>query len=602
MDKNLIFSDIEKMVNEALDEFVRKGVSVTPGAINTPAATAKNPKMHKPVVCNSAFYSKPDESGNEYLTVRLNGVHDSHKSTLQNEWAKKYGQIFKAASNQSQRVGSSAAAFDLTVFPGQEDTFAKIIPDLVQDIANLNGTNGCTYDPNSLSNLELSILGRMDEAPTEEDLKKAEERQNLNIADILSKLSDPEFVKSLGFIKGVPVSSNTNLNDIIKQGDANGWRISPLNQILVKTLLPNATFVTNAWTWDKVFNREVIDPTQFAFEVKSANDKPIDNFSRSKGAADRGYVDINDPTKNPWDVFKSLRGNLSSQQNISVQFLANIYNPNNTHFRRQKVYDISNTRLKTDANGNPMFDVFNEHVGFEDNIKGIPNAKALEYMSLQNGEENPSGNAPVAQQVQWVPQEDAELLKVIDTLRTICINKCKTAPNEVPGDSRGDTIAHYAEFYARKYVCPNRQIVKPQLITATCNAFAITLSAIYGFPVKRRGNDLSNALQDPDFKKNMTDLENDFYDLIKDIDDELLKRSSKDIKAARSAAKKNVSESINEITMNREKIGKMFTDAFLGISSQVETIDEEEMQDEVTIESIQESFYSLFDKLEHING
>ena len=209
---------------------------------------------------------------------------------------------------------------------------------------------------------------------------------------------------------------------------------------------------------------------------------------------------------------------------------------------------------------------------------------------------------PEKPKIQWMPQEDAELLKVIDILKTICINKCKSAPNEVPGDSRGDTIAHYADFYARNFVCPNRNIVKPQLKTATCNAFAITLAAIYSFPVKRRGNDLSQALQDPEFTKTITFLKHDFWDLVNEIDVELLKRSSRDAKASRAAAKKAVSESINETTMNRQELDKIFVNAFLGTSNQVETIDEEEILDEVTIENIQESFYSLLDKMEHING
>lgn len=589
--------ELRVLVNEALNELVRKGQSIAPSAINTPTATApKNPKLLAKPVCTTAFYGKPDANGMEPLTVRINNVHAVHENALISDWAQKYGQIFSARVNQSQKMGNTSAPLELLINPGQEDAFAKIVPDLVQDIANLNGVKGMSYDTNYINGLQLSILGRMDEAPSEEDLLKAQERQRTNLNDILSKLSDPDFTKKLGFVGGVSVNSYSNLKDIIKQGNSVGWRISPLNQLMVLSYLPTATFVTNAWTWEHVFNREVIDESQFALERKvSSNDKPKDVNSRIQAAAQLGYIDTQNASRNPWDVYKSISGQLSQSQRIAVEFLANILNPNDGHYVLQKVYDISNTKLIA---GKP--DVWNEEVNFADNIRGIPNAKAQEYLSGSNGESATTANT---QQIQWKPKGEEEIGDIIHSLSAICARHCGRTPNAVAGDSLGDTIAHFAEFYAQYYVCPNRQIVKPEFITATCNAFAIGLASIYGFSVQRRGNQLSGALKDPKFQSTLNDLWQDFMDLVAELNTDLLKKSNQKRKNAMAKVAKPVAESIEEVGMQKNITFKDFANLIVnGGNVPSDSVVEEEIVDDAPVENIQESFFKMLDKLENING
>ena len=598
MDKNNSnIKELRAIVNEALNELMRKGQSVTPAAVNTPAANVpKNPKLLAKPVCTTAFYGKPDANGMEPLTVRIANIHAVHQNTLMTDWAQKYGQIFTACANQSQKMGNAATPLDILVAPGQEDAFVKIVPDLVQDIANLNGVKGMSYDTNYINGLQLSILGRIDEAPTEEDLIKAQERQRTNLKDILMKLSDPDFTKKLGFVGGVSVNSYSNIKDIVKQGNSVGWRISPLNQLEVLSYLPNATFVTNAWTWEHVFNREVIDESQFALECKvSSNDKPKDINSRIQAAAQLGYIDTQNTNRNPWDVYKSISGQLSQSQRIAVEFLANILNPNDGHYVHQKVYDVSNTRLIA---GKP--DVWNEEVNFADNIRGIPNAKAQEYLSSSNGE---SANTANMQQIQWKPKGEEEVGDIIQSLSAICARHCGRTPNAVAGDSLGDTIAHFAEFYAQYYVCPNRQIVKPELVTATCNAFAIGLASIYGFSVQRRGNQLAAAVNDPKFQTTLNDLWQDFMDLVSELNVDLLRKSNQKKKASMAKTATPVAESIEKTNMGKNITFKDFANLIInGGNVLSDSVVEEEVVDDVSTKNIQESFFKMLDKIERING
>ena len=64
-------------------------------------------------------------------------------------------QIFDVKVNQSQKVGNAAAPMEFYVAPGQEDAFVTIVPDLVQDIADMNGNKGMSYDQNFLNGLQL---------------------------------------------------------------------------------------------------------------------------------------------------------------------------------------------------------------------------------------------------------------------------------------------------------------------------------------------------------------------------------------------------------------------------------------------------------------
>jgi len=601
-------SDIKRMVKESIDEITRMGQSVAPATINTPSAKApSNAKLLGKPMCSNAFFSKPDDNGQEYLTVRLNNIHGVHQNQLMMDWRQKYGQIFNASINQSQRVGNASAPMDLTVLPGQESAFEQIVPNLVQDIANLNGVKGMSYDTNFLNGLQVSIIGRIDEAPSEADLEKAQIRQRANVKDIMMKLSDPEFTKKLGFVGGVSVSSYSNLKDIVKQGNSVGWRLSPMNQLMVLSYLPNASFVTNAWTWDHIFNREVVDPNLFALEVKVANDKPKDINSRMQAAAQLGYIDTQNTSKQPWDVYRSIKKDLDQSQRIAVEFLANILNPHDPHFIKQKVYDISNTVLKKDA-GKPddfgkmgsngyMYDRFNEEVNFADNIKGIPNAKAQNYLA-QSAANTGDTSGQTQVQPQWQPKGEEEIGDIINILSALCSKYCGRTPNTVAGDSLGDTIAHFADFYARYYICPNRQIVKPSLVDAACNAFAIGLASVYNLPVQRRGGQMSKALQDPEFEKTLNDLYQDFMDLVSEINVELLKLSSaRRKKKVSQPAAKVVEEDINEQSSFGQPISfDEFKNLFVG------NVMEEELDEEPSLDTIQESFFNMLDKLERING
>lgn len=597
MNETFSFSDIENMVNEALQRF-----GATTAGNGTATAVKDHPNAISPSA-RSAFYVK-DDNGNEKLVVRLQWIHNQHTNALIQDWNKKYGQILSAKLNTSEKLGpKEPTPIDLEIVPGQEEAFKQIIPGIVSDIAALNGKANGYYKQGALASLANSILGRIDEAPSEEDLKKAEERQAMNVDKIVSMLSDPNYTKKLGFVGGVTVNvsqSISNQQKIIKQGNSCGWRISPVNQLMVKSYLPNATFVTNEWTWNNIFNRDVVDKTLFALEIKTANNKPKDINAWNQAAAQLGYVDNTNSNRQPYDVFRAEKkaGQLSQAEIMAVMFLANILNPNSPDFTKQKVYDISNTQLRPG-----MPDVFNTEVNLADNIQGVPNA-----LAVANDKKAAAGAGVQYKPQQIVRRGDEEITDIINILAAICSRDCGTTPRGVIGGSLGDDIAHYADFYAKNYVCPGRNIVVPAIKEAIGNAFAIGLAAVYGFQVQqysgRLNAALTNARKDQSFKDNLTKCYQDFISLVGEINSELLKMSSSRIKAKKkannAAAQKAVVEEAFEGGMPKPISFEEFAH-YAGLDLEEGEVMEETAEEE-TPEMVTESFFKLYDKMENLNG
>ena len=596
--------DIRKAINESLEEIRQLGggqqsAPSSVGASSMPIQ--KDNPMAKSPTARAAFY-ETDTNGNEELVVRLQWIHNQHAALI-DEWNQKYGQIFTAQRNMSAKVEpNEPAPIDLHVVPGQESAFEQAIPNIVSDIAKMNGIKGGFYKQSALSALEKSILGRISEAPSKEDFEKAEERQAMNINSILNLLSQPDFLKKIGFVGGTVVNPSRAVSDkssIIKQGKACGWRISPYNQLMVLSYLPNATFVTNEWTWNNVFNRDVVDKTLFALERKTANDKKVDKNAWNQACAMLGYQDTNNPNAQPYDVYKSekKRGNLSQSEIMAVAFLANMLNPQSANFTTQKVYDISNTQLRQG-----MPDVFNDEVGYADNIKGTPNAKAVaadKQTAIDTG-------------VQYVPQQtvrksDSEITDIINILSAICVRDCGHT-ERVNGGSLGDAIAKLGECYAKDFICRRNNISIPKIKDAVGYAFATGLAAVFGFQVQKYGSELSSALSngnhDTSVKGLLTKFYQDFAELVGEINVELLKLSRSRIKANKAnGLKQALEESINEMKykpISFEEFAKLFNDGEM--MNNVSELEEEEMAEENPAENLQESFFALMDKMERING
>ena len=94
----------------------------------------------------------------------------------------------------------------------------------------------------------------------------------------------------------------------------------------------------------------------------------------------------------------------------------------------------------------------------------------------------------------------------------------------------------------------------------------------------------------------------DFMDLVSEINVELLKLSHQRKKAS-AKTKTQVAENVEEMKQNRTISFQEFANIFInGGNVNEEEICEEEVVDEVSDDVLQESFFRMLDKMEHLNG
>lgn len=593
-------NDIRSIVNEAIGEMALNRMGAKPSAATNGAsaspAVKDNPRAISPS-CRYACYE--DENGNFVLNLQLICIWAQHRTKLLNEWNSKYSNIFSVTSsmaNASDDDGKNAP-LDIKVIPGKEAEFEQIVPSLVNDVVSQSGQGGGFYKHDAAQTFEKSIIGRINEAPTKDDMEKAESRKIDNFQSLLSRLNDPAVLKQIGLIGGsVTINPSASL---IAQGNAAGWRLSSRNQIEVYMQLPNATFVTNEWTWENVFNRKVIDRSQFALVMKPKNNKIKDISSWNRAAAYFGYKDKSNPNKQAYDVFRELKKakKLSQSQTFAVMALANIYNPQSPDFIQQKVFDVSNTQL---ISGMP--DVWNEQVGYADNLKGLPNQKAMD-LDVQMAQDNGTDYQPT----QVVPRSLDEITEIINIFRAICARDCGTAPNQVNG-GLGDQIAHYAEFYARHFIIPNKNIVKGPCQDAVAIGLGLALAATYGFNVQSYSSRMSQLLhttsKDRDLNFAMGVCFKEYEDIVGEINTELLKASHKMVKAGQKTAKTQpMQQVVEEDAMSSESLPQpmnfeQFSEV-LGLNDMEQIPTEyEDAETAPSQEQMMESFFRMLDKIE----
>lgn len=545
------------------------------------------------------YYEQDKANNTEHLVVGLGYIYDSHHSILMNEWSKKYGQIFLtrrvSSDNDKTQNGSNVPSIlELHVNPGKEAEFEQIVPDLVQSIADKSGktlkmgVKSGEYDLTKMQNLSQYIIDQIASAPNKADIERAKERCVDTWMSLLSKMEDPATMKKLSKIAGTVYNVQS---PSIKASNA-GHQISLGNRAEVYSQLPNATFVTQEWTWNNIFNRDVVDKSQFALIFKPKTKKPSDLVAFNKAAQLCGYADYDDFKK------KRRAKQLSQQQVFAVQAQYNLLNPNTTDFIAVKVYDVANTQLRQG-----MPDVFANEIGFEDNIQGVPNAAAkaadAQLAAAAGQQYNPG---------QIVTKTEDEVYEIKQIIFALC-SQAGVSVNSV-GDV-GDDIVHACYKYAEIVLAPKFGKIKPEYVQAFCYGFSSAIAATYGFASNRGAQFLSSVMANRKQETALRTVVNEFFmdykKFVLTINRELMKSHSKMRKAGmKVSAPKKVA--VEEADANNVSMGlpqpMSFNEfsKFMGVDFGAAGLEEEDEYEEIdttpTQQQVMESFYNLLDKME----
>lgn len=581
---------------------------------------------HLPKVLNARFEKwHEDENPNrdtatnddEILKVDIGYIYPMHQEYLRNEWEQKYKDIFTA-----QWFGYGKDYMEFRVKPDKEQEFINVLSDVFNDIADLDGVQPKFYPKKgwvlkpagqqfkySLKLFNDKVKETIDyilKAPSKYEL----DRREINIAktwkELFSTMNNKETLRKLQGIGGAVYSTvSSSLSD--KKGRLVGHVLSYSNKEEVWSQDQNATFVTQEWVWRDKFNRRVVDRTRTIVITKPTTRKPRDPKAFDKACVRCGYgsaADFYSQEKN---------GDLSQSQIWAVRAEYNKINPADTFFGNVIVYDVANTELMKDANGNPLPDVFNDEPGLSDNRVGAPNAAADmadQQLAQSTGQQFVQG--------QVKPYTDDEVEEASEIIAASVHAQTGTAVSRT-NDPSNDIVTN--AYKLAEFLSMNESFSKDEFRWAYCEAFASAVAATFGFQTNIGANYLQKVLNYRGVDKELSTMLVMFFGAYKkfmsDVNHQLmskstqskLKKSGKQISVpVPSVQKAAVEEDAIDPTQDTnfkpiEPLTPEELSEVLGVPAELFTGEVggyENAEAVQTDQQIQESFFKLLDRIELI--
>lgn len=567
MEKYLV-SDIKKMIRESIEE-ASLG-KVRPGAIKPSTAaptqipqgqsgvkqstTSSDEGKYFPVV--SYCYRKNDgENGESIVHLGLAYVYDQHVPILQKMYSK-MGGIFSVV-----KKGKSIVELDIN--DANLDSFKKIIPTFQEILKRATTlTHNAKYDEKKLEELGTDITNALDATPTLEELEAYNSLVAKNWREMMNAVNDPNIksrVKSLGAFY---ISNN---------GDETiDHRLTDRNKAIILAQDPSATYVTQKVAWEQKFNRTIVDENKFIL-VNYPNNKVVTKDIKEQVARKFGY--------GTYDNYKKLkragtvqRGRIHSFE-MECQKRAQGFAF--TYFI--KMYDIANTQLMPGAE-----DIFETQEGYVNNLFGVPNDLANTNKAVIDASaKQAQTNAPLLQ----TDRTDTMLQNCLYIAIKACRNEgipFKESGN-IPEDIGGAIYEYEIKRADSTYHIPN-----PAARKTFAQSIAAAVSVSLG---------LENAIMSAFYNDHGDMTDKEAQDAYGEFNGFVAAFSSKEGREAGNATVtplKMVNETMNE-NINDFNGFKNFL-----LKSGVNIINNEEMNDDITSQMMEESFFEMYDKLERL--
>lgn len=284
---------------------------------------------------NKAF-SQATNTEKEYISVILSHV-----------WKDGVQQLVDAINQSVPKHIMNAApknnTVEIRVNIAMKDEVPYYVNKLSDAIKQLND-----YSEQSVDNMCVSIYDAIDEVATPDDINNAKEKSISNWQDMLSRLEDPNVRRQL--------LRYQTTNDYAR---AYGHVLSPNNVKDVLSQFPTASFVAEASTWKRIFNRTIQPGAQRIVVTKpipqSNPYSALDNAAIACGY--KSFKDAKEQTKNATQVINKIKIMASKKASF---------------FHKVVMYDVSETLPPLD----PKLDVWTNQIGLSDNINGVLNDKA----------------------------------------------------------------------------------------------------------------------------------------------------------------------------------------------------------------------------------
>ena len=387
----------------------------------------------------STARSKKTGETKEFIAAHLSHVWEDGAVTLAN--AINSSVPVHIISAYTTKAPGKNRVFMLRINIAYKDELPNVI-DKLRDA--INSTHD--YNATSVNTLCNNLLLRVDSVVTSDD--EADMAQNISSTwlDILKKLNDPAVRETL--------LKYQMSNDYAR---AYGHQLSENNVVSILSQFPNASFVAEKYTWEKLFNRKVMPGARRIVVWVPLNSEQVrsrDDSARAMGFQD--YKHAMSVTNNSTQVKGKI--NIGTKMDPSK-------------FRRAIMYDVSQTIPPS----NPKKDKWTLEIGLSDNLRGEMNAVTQELDKNLSGEdkekiERNKQRISQAQQMKNVNRKNA--------LLALCRKmKIDTAQFENLSDEEFIPRASYEYAVANM---PKYGIIRPENIEKMASMCAICVAVACG--------------------------------------------------------------------------------------------------------------------------
>lgn len=458
-------------------------VGAPKGAVNSLAAAKKGSGKFHPE-CKKVYYKIDTANQTENLicefdwlpqqiTTNLAQIFNARFPGIVNCYLDdKNPRIEKYAKENPSGKTQMPPVLVISVDKDKENEFSAVVKKWFVPLCK-GYANNAPIDWHDLENIPHDYEMLLQGACNAGDEERAQKKMAQTWSEMLQRLNDPSIYAQLKKVTGIFVApqATTNLNDPNLDIVA-GYMLSPFNKMQVLLQLPNATYVTQEITWDKYYDREVIDPSQYAIIRK-----PVNNWKFKKVSEQilvQAVLTCTHQRFASWHDFVD-RAKPDIAQKLAIMFEANKHMPQ-TEWMSVKVYDISNTRLKNGVSN----DKWSEKAGFSDNLQGIPNQAYINKYAPFNAV--PGTILPPTR----YNYDDDDLYLIDGYLKTVAYDAQmaytpKDAGNGLnkSGRSIADNIVRKAFAYGKARASVDAGLTSPQRQDAFAKAVAIIIAYDY---------------------------------------------------------------------------------------------------------------------------
>ena len=518
-----------------------------------------------------AFVKNDGPNGENICHLGINYVYDQHLPALQALHNKVNGAFAVSKKGKS--------GIEIEIPEDKLNLFKRYIPVIIKmlDMASQSDPKKASkYDPQALQNLENDILESFKYMPSSEELANYNASVAKNWRELVSNMNDPAVKKRMQTIGGF--FPNNGFEGIDHQ-------LTDANKAMILAQDPNATYVTQKEGWDEL-NREIIDPSNYII-VKVPSNHPITKDIRDTVARRLKY--------GSYDAFKKMkRGDVKNGipplpsgrvHKFEMECRAEAFRQNRGFTYPKKLYDIANTRQIPGTKN-----YFETEERFINNLFGIPNDIAKANKSATDAAiAKTVASMPTAPVTGWT---DTMLVNALNVMIRACRN---VGINFKESGNVAEDIGSAIYQYEKKRAVDEYHIPKP----ADQEAFANSISAAISNSLN-----IENAIYRTYMNgQTMTDEEaqaamGEYASISAAISSKKGRETGdKDIPFLKMVVE-NLSPrcSYDEFKRFLESRGVTIVGNEENLAE--DAVEEIEVNDEPTNKAINESFYSLFDKIE----